>query len=42
VQLLGVNIDLHRQYAQHLPIHLNRDVGIAFHSHPVASKVSTT
>jgi len=34
-----VNIDLHRQYAQHL---LNRDVGIAFHSHPVASKVSTT
>ena len=35
MQLLRVKTDFDGQCAQHLPVNLNRDVDIAFHSHPV-------
>jgi hypothetical protein len=35
LQPLRVKTDLNGQCAQHLPVHLNRGIGVAFYPHPV-------
>ena len=35
LQLLLVKTDLNRQSAQHLPVHLDWGIGVAFYPHPV-------